>query len=210
MSGNKMKERIAEELKKAKEAGEITTEKVSEIVKEAVSAAVAKTKGGVEELRPVVKDAVLAAAEGLKDAGADAKETVDGAVEGAIAGARSRGEQAIEATREELRKLETHLKDEKTKLAQDLRESIEGARDAGAVLSGDIMKRVGSALTDIKLKSTRLLGLTKQTVKEAVKHAIESGADVKETVAQITGDATERALKEGRFTADRVKKSLKG
>ena len=80
MSENKMKDRITEELKKAKEAGEITTEKVSEIVKEAASAAVAKTRGGVEELRPVVKDAVLAAVEGLKDAGADAKENVEGAV----------------------------------------------------------------------------------------------------------------------------------
>jgi len=132
MSGNKIKDRIAEGLKKAKEAGEITTEKVSEIVKDAASAAVAKTKGGVEELRPVVKDAVLAAVEGLKDAGADAKETVDGAVEGAIAGARSRGEQAIEATREELRKLETQLKNEKTKLAQDFREGLDGVKEAGA------------------------------------------------------------------------------
>ena len=68
MSDNKMKDRIVEELKKAKEAGKITMEKVSEIVKDAVSAAVAESKGGIEELRPVVKNAVDAAVEGLKEA----------------------------------------------------------------------------------------------------------------------------------------------
>lgn len=49
-----------------------------------------------------------------------------------------------------------------------------------------------------------MFGLTEQTVKEAVKQAIEAGGNVKETVAQIAGDATEIALKEGRFRANRV------
>ena len=44
MAENQMKDRIAEELKKAKEAGQITMEKVSEIVRDAVSAAVAETR----------------------------------------------------------------------------------------------------------------------------------------------------------------------
>jgi hypothetical protein len=43
MAENQMKDRIAEELKKAKEAGQITMEKVSEIVRDAVFAAVAET-----------------------------------------------------------------------------------------------------------------------------------------------------------------------
>jgi hypothetical protein len=206
MSQNQMKDRIAEELKKAKEAGQITAEKAREIVQDAVAAAIAETKGGIDEIRPLVKNAVAAAMEGLKDVGADAKETVDGVVEGAIAGARSRGDKAVEAAMQELQELETRLEDERATLAKELRESLEGAKEAGAVLSDDLKEHVDSAVADIKLKSTELLGLTKQTVKEAVKQAIESGKDVKETVAQITSDATEKALKEGRFSADRVKR----
>jgi hypothetical protein len=167
MSENQIKDRIVEELKKAKEAGQITAEKVSEIVSKTVSAAVAETRGGVEELRPVVKDAVTAAVEGLKEAGADVKEPVEGVIEGAIAGARSRGDQAVEATRDELRKLEKRLEDEKTELAKSLREGLEGAKEAGAALPEDMKKRVESAVSDMKLKSTELLGLTRQTVKEA-------------------------------------------
>jgi NADH dehydrogenase/NADH:ubiquinone oxidoreductase subunit G len=156
MSENQMKDRIVEELKKAKEAGQITTQKVREIVSKAVSAAVAETRGGVEELRPVVKNAVTAAVEGLKEAEVDVKETVEGAVEGAIAGVRSRGDQAVEATRDELRKLEKRLKDEKTELAQGLRKGLEGAKEAGAALPEDLKGRVESAVSDIKLKSTEL------------------------------------------------------
>jgi phage-related protein len=209
MAENKMKDRIVEELKNAKEAGQITMEKVSEIVRDAVSAAVAETRGRIEDMRPIVKSAVTAAVEGLKEAEVDVKETVKGAVEGAIAGVRSRGDQAVEATRDELRKLEKRLEDEKTELAQGLRKGLEGAKEAGAALPEDVRGRVESAVSDIKLKSTELLGLTKQTVKEAVKQAIESGKDVKETVAKITSDAAEKALKEGRFSADRVKKIAK-
>jgi len=206
MAENKIKDRIAEELKKAKEAGQITMEKVSEIVRDAVSAAVAETRGRIEDMRPIVKSAVTAAVEGLKEAEVDVKETVKGAVEGAIAGVRSRGDQAVEATRDELQKLEKRLEDEKTELAQSLRKGLEGAKEAGVALPEDIRERVESAVSDIKLKSTELLGLTRQTVKEAVKEAIESGKDVKETVVHITRDATERAVKEGRFSADRAKR----
>ena len=56
MSENQIKDRIIEELKKTKEAGKITGDKVREIVKSAVSAAGAELKGSAEELRPVVKD----------------------------------------------------------------------------------------------------------------------------------------------------------
>jgi ElaB/YqjD/DUF883 family membrane-anchored ribosome-binding protein len=208
MSTNQMKDRIAEELKKAKEAGQLTTEKVHDIVRGAVSAAVAETRGGVATLRDVVKDSVTTSVEYLTKAGTDAKETVEGtvgAVEGAIAGARSRGDQALETTRQEFWKLETRLAEEKSRLAQNLREGLKGVQEAGAVMSEDAKKRVAATVSDIKLKSTELLGLTRQTVKEAVKQAIESGQDVEETVARITGDATEKALKEGRFRADRVK-----
>ena len=67
ISEYQMKDRIVEELKKAKEAGQVTAEKVSEIVKGAVAAAVAETKGGVQELRPIVKEAVTAAVERIRE-----------------------------------------------------------------------------------------------------------------------------------------------
>jgi ElaB/YqjD/DUF883 family membrane-anchored ribosome-binding protein len=205
MSENKLKEQVIEELKKTKEAGQLTTEKVHDVVREAVSAAVSETDGSYKELRPVVKEAVAAAVEGLTEAGVDPKQTVEGAIAGAIAGACNSGDQAVEATREEIRQLEIRLEDETARLAQSLREGLEGVQEAGVALSEDARKHVEDTVANVILNSTELLGLTRQTVKEAVKQTIESGKDVKEIVTRIASDATEKALKEGRFTADRVK-----
>ena len=206
MSKNQVKDRIVEKLRKAKEAGQVTTKSVRKITEEAVSDVVGESKEGAAQLRLIVKEAVGAAMTGLKETGENTKETVEAVVEGAIAGARSHGDKTVHATWKEARHLETRLAQEKAQLAKDLTEGLEGAKDAGEIFSGDVKKWVESSVVDVKLKSTQLLGLTKQTVKEAVKEAIESGQDVKETITRIAGDATEKALEEGRFTADRVKK----
>ena len=66
MSENQMKNHIAEELKKIQETGTVTSEKIYEIVRQAVSDAVTESKGGAEEIRPIVKDALSASVEELK------------------------------------------------------------------------------------------------------------------------------------------------
>jgi len=205
MSKNQMKDRIVEELRKAKKTGQVTTKMVREITEEAVSDVVGESREGAVQLRSAVKNAVDAAMTGLNEIGENTKKTVEAVVEGAIAGARNHGDKTVNATWKEVRHLEIRLTEEKARLAKDLTEGLEGAKDAGETLSGEVKKWIESAVVDAKLKSTQLLGLTKQTVKEAVKEAIESGQDVKETVSRIAGDATEKALEEGRFTAGRVK-----
>ncbi|MBW1778659.1 MAG: hypothetical protein JRJ54_13855 [Deltaproteobacteria bacterium] len=65
MSENKMKDRIGEEVKMAKETGKITSKKIHAIVRKAVADAVSEAKGGAEEIRPIVADALSAAVEGL-------------------------------------------------------------------------------------------------------------------------------------------------
>ncbi len=127
-------------------------------------------------------------------------------MEGAIEGVRVHKDRAVDVVRKEMCEVEEKLAAEKIKLAQSVRDALQGAKEAGALLPKEIGTRIEALSADIKLKSTELFGLTEQTVKEAVKQAIESGENVKETVAQIARDATERALKERRFTADRVKK----
>lgn len=112
-------------------------------------------------------NAGAAVAEGLKDTGADAKEVFARAVESLIASAFSFGDHAVEATREQIRKLETRLEDEKTRLAQSLREALEGPKEAGTELSEKLREKVESAVTTTKLKRTELLGLTREIVKRS-------------------------------------------
>ena len=205
MLENQVKDRILEEVKIAQETGKITSKKIHEIVRKAVADAVSEGKGGAEAIRLIVKDAMSAAVEGLRAAEADAAENIKAALEGAVEGVRVHKDQAVDVVRKEMREVEEKLATEKYKLAQSVRDALQGAKEAGALLPEEIGTRIESLSADIKLKSTELFGLTEQTVKEAVKQAIESGEKVKETVAQIARDATERALKERRFTADRGK-----
>ncbi len=205
MSENQIKSRIAEELRKAKESGAVTSEKIYEIVRQAVSDAVAEAKGGAEEIRPIVKDAMSASVEGLKAVEADVTDNLKASLGGALDGVRSRKNQTIDAVGKELCDLEKKLVAEKAELAQSVRDAFLGAKEASETFSDEVRTRIESVSTDIKLDSAELLGLTRETVKEAVKQAIKAGNDVKETVTHITGEATEKALKEGRFRADRMK-----
>jgi hypothetical protein len=206
MSENQVKDRIVEKIKRAKETGVITAQKIHDIVRKAVADAVSETKGGAEAIRPIVKDAISAAVERLRAPEADAAENIKAVLEGAVAGARAHKDQAVAVVRKELREVEEKLAAEKTELTQYVRDALQGAKEAGALWPEEIGTRIKSLSADIKLQSTELFGLTKQTVKDAVKQALKSGEDIKKTVAQIARDTTERALKEKRFTADRMKR----
>ena len=48
---------------------------------------------------------------------------------------------------------------------------------AGETFSDEVRTRIESVSADIKLDSAELLGLTRETVKEAVKQAIKAGND---------------------------------
>ncbi|MEA1968378.1 MAG: DUF6781 family protein [Thermodesulfobacteriota bacterium] len=205
MSENQMKDRITEELKQAKETGEVTSEKIYALVKNAVSDAIAEGKYGVEEIRPIGRDALTAAVEELRTAETEAAENIKAALKGTVDGVRSHMDQEIHVVRKKTQDIETKLSAEKAKLAQSVRETLKGAKEAGETFSEETRNQIESASTYIKLESTELLGLTKETVKEAVKNTIDYGKDVKETVTHITSAATEKALKEGRFRKDRVK-----
>jgi hypothetical protein len=200
-----MKNRIVEELKTAQESGRVASEKIYEIVRKAVADAVSKSRTGAEEIRSIVKNALPAAVDGLKAVGADSAENIRAGLQGAVDGARIHMDKAVYLTRREMRELEAKLAAEKAELAQTARSALQGAKEAGETFSEEIRAQIESISTDIKLKSTEMFGLTRQTVKEAVKQAIASGDNVRKTVAQITKNATENALKEGRFRASRLK-----
>ncbi|MEA1991718.1 MAG: DUF6781 family protein, partial [Thermodesulfobacteriota bacterium] len=127
-------------------------------------------------------------------------------VEGAIDGIKSTEQRAMDRTRQEIQQLKTRLNGEKQKQSEDVREALEGTRQSGEAFTGETKEHIETAVTDTKLKYAELLGLTRETVKQAVKRVIDRGKDIEETVAQITRDATEKALAEAHFSADRTRK----
>lgn len=99
MPEKQMKDRIAEELKKAKDAGQITKEKVADILKTAVSDAAAGTRGRLESVRTVVKSAVVTGVEAAEEAGKEVRNVAHSAFEGVQKGIAS----VVEATGQRLK-----------------------------------------------------------------------------------------------------------
>lgn len=205
MSKNEIKNRIMDELKVAQESGKITSERIYEIVRNTVADAVSKGRGGAEEIREIVKEAFSAVVQGLKAAETDVVGNIEAGLRGAVAGACAHKNQAVDIIRKEMHELDAKLAETNVELTQSARNALQGAKEAGETFSEDIRTRIESILTDIKLKSTEMLGLTRQTVKEAVKQALASGDNVKETVVHITKHAAKNALEEGRFKTNSVK-----
>ena len=201
-----MKEQIFEAFEKAIKSGEIKAEQVRDIVQNAVSDTAGKVKEGGVTLREIAKEATATATDGLKQKGIATRERITAAVEGAIDGIKSTEQRAVDRTRQEIQQLKTRLCGEEQKLSEDVRKALEGTRQSSEAFTGEIKEHIETAVTDTKLKYAELLGLTGETVKQSVKRVIDSGKDIEETVVQITRDATEKALAEAHFSADRVRK----
>lgn len=201
---NEMKERIVVSLKKARDGGELTVEKIRSITHDAVAHTAEATREGTTNLRDIARDAVTAAVRTLQEAGEASSEKITAVVEGTVDGIRRVQGQAAETGRTELTDADTRLRQQKARLVSSVRQALQGATDAAGSFSGDVKTHVETAVTDVRLKNAELLGLTRGAVKHAVKQAIETGTQVEETVVHVTRDATEKALAEGPLIAERV------
>lgn len=174
-----MKQQLIEGIKKAKESGELTAHKVHDITRDAVTQNVQKMKEGAKDLRDITKEAVTTTIQSLVDAEEASKEKISAALHGAVDGIKQVESQILDTTHKEISQTKKQLREKEEKLAEKLNESFEGAREAAGNFTEKVKTDIEKALTDAKLKSEELLGLTRDTVKEAVRKTIETGSDSK-------------------------------
>ncbi|HEY9844603.1 MAG TPA: hypothetical protein V6D03_00230, partial [Candidatus Caenarcaniphilales bacterium] len=113
-----IKEQITNDLQKAKETGQLRTERVREIVRSAVAQVGSEFKTGSGEIRSIVKDAVLGAIAGLRERGSETKEEITASIEGAIDGVNSARQKAIADAQAEIKQLLAKLDVEEDELQQ--------------------------------------------------------------------------------------------
>jgi len=201
-----MKQQITESLHKARERGQLTSQEVYELTHESVLHSAQSLKKGAKDLREITHEAVTAAVQSLQEAGEASRDKIAASLHGAIDAVKHVESQMLETADKELAQAKARLVEEEKVLAQKLREALEGAEKAASDFSGEVKADMESAVTDIKLKGAELLGLTRESIKAAVKQTIETGTKVEETVAEVTRDATKKALTEARFSAERARK----
>ena len=201
-----MKQQLVESIKKAKENGELTAHQVYEITRDGVAQNTKRLKADAKEMREISKESVTVTIESLMEIGDAGEEKISAALHGVVDGIKQAESQILDTTHKELTQVKKRLSEEETKLAQGMNEAFEGAKEASGSFSEKVKTDLETALTDAKLKSADLLGLTRDTVKEAVSKAIETGAEVEKSVVNVTREATFNALAEARFSAERAQK----
>ncbi len=140
------KERIITDLQQAKQTGELKTERIREIVRNAIAMAVSEVKEGRTEITSLVQDAIAAVTETFKEKSGEIKEEVAASIEGAIDGISEARRQKIAETKSEINTLEAKVVVEEEELQQD----------------------IDQALTEVKTQSNAEPDKVKQAIIEAI------------------------------------------
>lgn len=120
---NSVKERISADLERAKAEGNLRTERIRSIVRDAIAQAGAEVKGGVGEVGAIAREAIAAVIGTLGERGKELREDITASVEGVVDGIRDRRESAIAETQTQIDQLQTTVDVE----TQQIEAEVEGA-----------------------------------------------------------------------------------
>ena len=118
------KERIVADLQQAKQTGQLKTEKIREIIKNAVAEAVSEVKEGRSEITNLIQDAIAAVTETAKETGSEVKDEVTASIQGAIDGISEARRQKIAQTQSEITTLEAEVVAEEQELQQEIDKAL--------------------------------------------------------------------------------------
>lgn len=143
-----IKEKLTQDLQKAKNEGQLRTERIREIVKEAVSSAVVELKAGAVEIREIVKDAIEVVAENLKDR--EIKDEIVASVQGAIEGLRDKKQQQMLEAKEEIRQLQAGIDRQEEELDAEIDSVLANIESSEEKMPDDLKGRIAAAVRAIK------------------------------------------------------------
>lgn len=178
---NSVKERISEDLQKAKSEGSLRAERIRDIVKAAVSEAVAELSQGTGELRTIARDALTAVFEAVKDRPATRTEEIAASVEGVAEGIGESHREAIAHAQEQINDLQQHL---------DQADQLIEAEITTALTTVDMPEAETATRTPLKT----LIDMVMNTVKEREVYAVleQRYAQLKQQLAELDARLMER------------------
>ncbi len=137
-----VKDKVAEDLKLAKDAGKVQSDRVREIIATAVAQVRQELKQGSGEIRPLVKEAFTAAIAGVQDAGEDIKSSIEGVIDGISSTRRT----AIAETEAKVKQLQSELEAQEDQLEQEIESSIAGIQDASKEAPAKVREQIQEAI----------------------------------------------------------------
>ena len=145
-----MKARIQADLDKAKTEGKLRSERIRDILREAVSQAVGELKEGTGELRLLVKDAVGTVVETVRDQGVDAKDEIQASIEGAVEGVSDARRAAIAQIEGQVDELQSQIDAEESQMQEDVDIVLSDLQETAQQEPSDINTAVTQAVDAVR------------------------------------------------------------
>jgi hypothetical protein len=115
-----LKKDLSSSLQKAQSAGKLHSENLREIVRDAVSRAIAEVQEGSGEIRSISRTALATVTEVLQDKGTELKEEMTASIEGIVQGIGSQKRQQIARVRGEVEQLQKKLDTQEDAIRQEI------------------------------------------------------------------------------------------
>jgi polyhydroxyalkanoate synthesis regulator phasin len=143
------KERIIADLQQAKQTGELKTEKIRAIVKNAIAQTVSEYKEGRSEIVNLVQDAIAAVTETFQEKSGEVKDEVTASIQGAIDGISEARRQKIAETQSEITTLEAQVVEDEQQLQQDIDDALADVKTKNDAQPDKVQHAIAEAVTNI-------------------------------------------------------------
>jgi hypothetical protein len=143
-------EQIKAELQKARQEGQLRSERIREIVRTALAESKTEIKQGSGEIRSIVKGTLAAVIDSLQDRGKAIQEDVSASIEGIVEGISQSRREAISKSQGELTQLQGQIQDQENQMNTEIEATLTEISETGATSSADVREAIQNAISTIQ------------------------------------------------------------
>jgi predicted component of type VI protein secretion system len=143
-------EQIKAELQKARQEGQLRSDRIREIVRTAIAQSTTEIKQGSGEIRSIVKGTLAAVIESLQDRGKAVQEDVSASIEGIVEGISQSRREAISKSQSELTQLQGQIQDQENQMNTEIEQTLTEIRETGSASSADVREAIQNAINTLQ------------------------------------------------------------
>jgi vacuolar-type H+-ATPase subunit H len=145
-----IKERITDNIDKAKGEGKLRSENIRSIVTDAAALTATEIKEGAERMRTIVKDAVTSAMADIKDTGSELPEKVTHSIEHALEESTRYRKEAIASLQTKIHEIQAQIDERQRQMDRDLDETIVDIKTNEVDESSKLNEAIDNAVNNVK------------------------------------------------------------
>lgn len=143
-------EQIKHDLKKAKSEGQLRSQRVQEIVRAAMTEAMAEVRSGTREVKPVLQDVVSSVLDSLSHRVQDTQEDMAESIRGLIEGISASKRQTIAGLEQQVQQLQVQIDQEEQEMQSHMDVTLAELEDASQKSPEDVRSAIRTTIEGFK------------------------------------------------------------